>query len=144
VRRSLYLLAPAALLAFGCDAEVMVQGRVYRRIDPPASARGQVLIDAPQSRLPPHIEPLAGAKVTLYFSAEGARLLDPKDRAWNDPEVSEADGSFTADGACAGGTYEMALTVQREGCLPLVQRFTYRYEHPDYEMAVLLVCPQVK
>jgi hypothetical protein len=144
VRRSLYLLAPAALLAFGCDAEVMVQGRVYRRIDPPASVRGEVLINAPQSHLPPNIEPLAGAKVTLYRSEDGARRLDPKERAWNDAEVSEADGSFTAGGACAGGTYEMAVTVQREGCLPLVQRFTYRYEHPDYEMAILLVCPQTK
>jgi len=133
-------LPVVALLAFGCDASVEVRGRVYRWIDPPASVRGQVLINAPESGLPSRVEPLAGAKVMLYRSEDGARRLDPKERAWRDREVSAADGSFTAGGACAGGSYDMAVTVQREGCLPLVRRFPYRYEHPEYEMAILLVC----
>jgi len=146
MRRSprLPILALAALWTLGCDASVMVQGRVYRWVNPPAWARGRVLINAPESRLPSHIEPLPGAKVTLYFSAEGARLLDPKDRSWRDTVTSESDGSFMVDGACAGGTYDMAVTVEHEGCLPLAQRFPYDFEHPDYEMAILLVCPQIK
>ena len=80
----------------------------------------------------------------LYRSEDGARLLDPKGRSWRSEETSEADGGFTAGGACAGGTYDMAVTVQHEGCLPLAQSFPYNFEHPDYEMAILLVCPQAK
>jgi hypothetical protein len=129
-----------ALWTFGCDASVEVQGKVYRWVDPPASARSQILINAPESRLPSKIEPLAGAKLAFYFSEDGARRLDPKDRSWGDRVTSEADGGFTAGNACAGGSYEMAVTVQREGCQPVAQRFPYKQEHPEYEMAILLVC----
>jgi hypothetical protein len=133
-----------ATVAIGCDASVEVQGKVYRWVDPPASARSQVLINAPESRLPSKIEPLSGAKLVFYFSEDGARRLDPKDRAWSDRVTSEADGSFTAGNACAGGSYEMAVTAQREGCQPVAQRFPYSYEHSEYEMAILLVCPDAQ
>lgn len=134
-------LVLAGVGALGCDASVEVHGRVYRWVDPPASARGQVLIDTPESRLPAHVEPLAGARIVFYFSEDGARRMDPQDRSWGDRVTSEADGSFTAGNACAGGDYDMAVTVSREGCQPLAQRFSYQDEHPEYEMAVVLVCP---
>jgi hypothetical protein len=137
-------LALAAAGALGCDASVEVHGRVYRWVDSPVSARGQVLIDAPESRLPSKVEPLAGAKLAFYFSEDGARRLDPKDRAWGDRVTSELDGGFTAGNACAPGSYEMAVTVQHDGCLPLVQRFPYEDEHPEHEMAILLVCPGIQ
>ena len=144
MKRPLGLITFASLLALGCDASVEVRGRVYRWVDPPASVRGQILIDAPRFHVPSKAEPLAGAKVTLFYSEDGARRLDPAERYWRDWETTAADGGFEADGACAGGSYEMAVTVEREGCLPLAQRFFYRDDHPDHEAVVLLVCPGPK
>jgi len=135
------VLALAAIGAVGCDASVEVHGRVYRWVDPPPSAHGQVLIDAPESGLPSKVEPLPGARLAFYFSEDGARRLDPKDRSWGDRVTSEADGGFTAGNACAGGSYDMAVTVSREGCQPLAQRFPYKDEHPEHEMAIVMVCP---
>jgi hypothetical protein len=128
-----------ALFSSACDGSIFVEGRVYRWEKPPVSARSVALVDS-SAPLPPNLQPLAGAQVTIYHSPEYAHRTDETARLWRSAATSESDGSFDTGGACAPGSYDMAVGVTHEGCEPVLQTFRHSARWPDTEMTIILVC----
>jgi hypothetical protein len=134
-------LALAALWTFGCDGYIAARGRVYRLVDPSASARGEIVVDRPDFQLPTNVEPVEGAEVTIYHDPAYAHRDDEEARLWRIKKTSGPDGSFSLGSTGALGAYDIAVGVTREGCQSLLQ--TFRHGRREHEMTVLLVCAPI-
>jgi hypothetical protein len=132
-------LALAALVSVACDGSISVQGGVYRWVNPPATARSVAIVDS-SAPIPANVEPLAGAKVTIYHSPEYAHQTDETAILSRSTATSDPGGSFLADGVCGPGSYEMAVGVTHDHCQPVLQTFRHQARHPEHEMTIILVC----
>jgi len=128
-----------ALISLACDGSLWVEGSVYRWEKPPASARSLAIVDS-SAPLPPDLQPLADARITIYHSPEYAHRTDETARLWRSTATSESDGSFDTGGACTPGSYDMAVGATHDGCQSVFQTFRHSTRQPDTRMTIILVC----
>jgi hypothetical protein len=132
-------LALAALASAACDGMISVRGDVYRWVNPPTTARSMAIVDG-SAPVPANVEPLAGAKVTIYHSPEYAHQTDETALLWRSTATSDPGGSFMTGGTCAPGSYDMAVGATHDHCQPVLQTFRHRARKPEHEMTIILVC----
>ncbi len=138
-RVGLLVVAIASLAAAACDGFVSVDGRVYRLPVKSSGDRSMVIGDDALPD-PDDLEPLPGAEITLYHSPEDAKRSAETARRWRSSTVSASDGTFSTGGACAPGSYEMALGVEHEGCETVLHPFHHSARDPEHKIVVILAC----
>ncbi len=107
----------SALLS-GCDGAVHVSGRVYTYRQPMAGAHGEAVESDPANE--PGLRPLGTAKLLLYRSPLAER---GQTEAWKSYETTDADGRFSAGGACAPGRTSFSIDIGADGYETLRHRF---------------------